>query len=186
MPGSPPEVREGRKRMTTTTVANIKKIEGECTKLCEENAQVWTELIEDPEMKVVEAKLREVQEHAQQAAERVATLPPVECMSSILAQRQAQVEVEKMRDQQKILQQRLGPLQEEAVWVIGELAMVQGRVKQAMIEARGQTYKLDRARSRGDNNNRGHNHQRGRGGKGCLSKLHFGMEEKETGLSGLG
>jgi hypothetical protein len=38
MPGSPPEVHEGRKRMTTTTVANIKKIEGECMKLCEENA----------------------------------------------------------------------------------------------------------------------------------------------------
>jgi hypothetical protein len=86
MPGSPPEVHEGRKRTTTTTVANIKKIEGECMKLCEENAQVWTKLIEDLEMKVVEAKLREAQEHAQQVAERVATLPPVVCMSAILAQ----------------------------------------------------------------------------------------------------
>jgi hypothetical protein len=38
MPGSPPEVREGKKRPTTTTVANIKNIEGECTKFCEENA----------------------------------------------------------------------------------------------------------------------------------------------------
>jgi hypothetical protein len=47
MPGSPSEVHEGRERMETTTVANIKKIEGECTKLYEENAQVWTKLIED-------------------------------------------------------------------------------------------------------------------------------------------
>jgi hypothetical protein len=38
MPGTPPEVHEGRERMETTTVANIKKIEGECAKLCEENA----------------------------------------------------------------------------------------------------------------------------------------------------
>jgi hypothetical protein len=43
---------------------------------------------------------------------------------------------------------------------------------------------LTPARSRGDNNNRGQNHQIGRGGKGSLTKLHFGMEEKETGMSG--
>jgi hypothetical protein len=113
----------------------LRKIEGECTKLCEENAQVWKELIEDPEMKAIEAKLREAQEQCTRHSERVATLPPVECMSTILAQRKAYVEVERMRDQQKILQQRLGPLQEEAVRVIGELAMVQGKVKQEVIEA---------------------------------------------------
>jgi len=33
------------------------------------------------------------------------------------------------------MQQRLGPLQEEEVWVIWELATVQGRVKQPAIEA---------------------------------------------------
>jgi hypothetical protein len=38
---------------------------------------VWTELIEDPEMKVIEAKLREVKEHEQQVVERDATLPLV-------------------------------------------------------------------------------------------------------------
>jgi hypothetical protein len=42
--------------------------------------------------------------------------------------------VERMRDQKNILQQRLGPLQEEAVWVIGELATMHGRVKRATIE----------------------------------------------------
>jgi hypothetical protein len=66
-----------------------------------------------PEMKVVEAKLREAQEQVHQAAERAATLPPMERMLAILAQQQAQVEVERMRDQQNILQKRLGPLQEE-------------------------------------------------------------------------
>ena len=39
-----------------------------------------------------------------------------------------------MRDQQKIPQQRLGPLQEEEAWVIGELSTVYGRVKQAAVE----------------------------------------------------
>jgi hypothetical protein len=65
MPRFPPEVHEGREIMTTTTVVNIKNIEGEYTKLCEENAQVWTELIEDPNMKVVESKIRESQEQVQ-------------------------------------------------------------------------------------------------------------------------
>jgi hypothetical protein len=37
IPGSPPEVCKGRMRTTTTTVSHIKKIEGECMKLCEEN-----------------------------------------------------------------------------------------------------------------------------------------------------
>jgi hypothetical protein len=56
-------------------------------------------------------------------------------MTTILAQRQSYLEVEKMRDQQKILQQHLGPMQEEAVRVIGELATAQGKVKQATYEA---------------------------------------------------
>jgi len=43
--------------------------------------------------------------------------------------------VERLRDQQNILQQRLGPRQEEAVRIIGELAIIQGRVKQAAVEA---------------------------------------------------
>jgi hypothetical protein len=80
--------------MVMTTVSNIKRIEGECTKLCEESAGL-DKLVEDPEMKAIEAKLREAQEHAQQASERVATLPPVERMTTILAQRQSYVEVEK-------------------------------------------------------------------------------------------
>jgi hypothetical protein len=42
MPGIPPKLREGREIMATKTVSNIKRIEGECAKLCEESAQIWT------------------------------------------------------------------------------------------------------------------------------------------------
>jgi hypothetical protein len=38
--GTLPEEREGTKRTTMTTIENIKKLEGECTKLCEESAQI--------------------------------------------------------------------------------------------------------------------------------------------------
>jgi len=85
MPGLPPEVREGRERMTTTYVANIKKIDDECAKLCEENAEVWIELIEYPEMKIIEENLRDVQEQAQLVVERETTLPQVEHMLAILS-----------------------------------------------------------------------------------------------------
>jgi hypothetical protein len=47
MPGTPPEVREGRERTTMTIVANIKKVEEECAKLYEESTQIWTDLVED-------------------------------------------------------------------------------------------------------------------------------------------
>jgi hypothetical protein len=60
MPRSPTEVCEGRKRTKTTTVSNIKKIEGEFMKLCEENTHVRKYLIEYTEMKLIEANLREV------------------------------------------------------------------------------------------------------------------------------
>jgi hypothetical protein len=44
------------------------------------------------------------------------------------------VEVEKMQDQQKILQHCLRPLQEEALKVIGEMETSQGKVKKATHE----------------------------------------------------
>jgi hypothetical protein len=58
-------VREGREIMETKIVSNIKRIEGECgEKLCEDSVRVWTEFVEEPKMKAIEAKLREEQEHA--------------------------------------------------------------------------------------------------------------------------
>jgi hypothetical protein len=37
-PGTPPEAREGRERTMMKSVANIKKVEEECAKLCKESA----------------------------------------------------------------------------------------------------------------------------------------------------
>jgi hypothetical protein len=51
--------RAGRERTTMTVIANIKKVEEECMKRYKESAQIWTDLVEDPEMKVMEEKLRE-------------------------------------------------------------------------------------------------------------------------------
>jgi hypothetical protein len=104
--------------------------------------KVWEELMGDPDMKVVEAKLREAQEHANEVAEKVTTLPSIECMATILAQRQAYVEVERLKDQQKVLQQRLGPRQEETVTIIGELATLQGKVKQSTVETENKLQNL--------------------------------------------
>jgi hypothetical protein len=82
--GTLPEVREGRERMTMTVVTNI-KVEEECAKLYEESMQIWIDLVEYPKMKVVEAKLREAQEKAKQASEKITTFPLVERMTTILS-----------------------------------------------------------------------------------------------------
>jgi len=103
--GTPPEVQEGRERMPMTVVTNIKKVEENCTKLCEEREKIWIDLAEELEMKVMEARLREEKERAQQASDKITTLSPAECMTTILAQRQSYLEVDKLRDQQNILQQ---------------------------------------------------------------------------------
>jgi hypothetical protein len=58
-PDTPPEVCEGKMRMKMIRIAKIKKFEEECTKNCEESAKVWEELMSGPEMKSIEAKLRE-------------------------------------------------------------------------------------------------------------------------------
>jgi hypothetical protein len=90
--------------------------------------------VEDTNMKVLQDKLREAQEKAQQALERTTTLPPAKCMTKFLAQRQSYLEVDKMRDQQKILQQFLKPMKEKVVRVIDELAIAQGKVKHESCE----------------------------------------------------
>jgi hypothetical protein len=59
MPRMPPEVHKGRERMEMKKISNIKKVEGECAKLCEERKHIWTELVEDPKIKEMEARLRD-------------------------------------------------------------------------------------------------------------------------------
>jgi hypothetical protein len=86
-PGMPPEEKAQREITSMTTVENIKKLDEECTKLCEESTQIWKTLMEDPKMKVVEDILRDVPEKVQKALETISTLPLVECMMAILAQR---------------------------------------------------------------------------------------------------
>jgi hypothetical protein len=61
---TPPEVHVGRVQTRETTISKIKKIEDECTKICEESVQGWKEIMGGSEMKAIEAKLREVQYHA--------------------------------------------------------------------------------------------------------------------------
>jgi hypothetical protein len=85
-------------RKTTIAVSKIKKFEDECTKFFEESEKVWEELMGNLEMKVVEEKLQEAQEHSNEVVEKATTLLPVEQMVAILAQQEVHVEVERFRD----------------------------------------------------------------------------------------
>jgi hypothetical protein len=82
----PPEVCEGIMRMEMTTISKINKFEDECEFFFKESVKVWEELMGDLEMKVVEAKLREVQEHANEAVAKETTFTRVERLASILSQ----------------------------------------------------------------------------------------------------
>jgi type IV secretory pathway VirB4 component len=50
--GTPPKERAGRERTTMTAIENLKRLDEECTNICEESAQIWTTLMDDPYMKV--------------------------------------------------------------------------------------------------------------------------------------
>jgi hypothetical protein len=58
-PVTPPEEKVERERTTMAAVASIKRMEKECANLCEENAHIWKNMMEDPDMKVVEARIRD-------------------------------------------------------------------------------------------------------------------------------
>jgi hypothetical protein len=115
VPGTPPEEREQREKTMQTSVAKIKILEQECTRMCDESTHIWTQLTMNPELKVMEDKIRSVQEKAHQENESINTLPPVEWMTTILANRQLYVEVEQMKVEHKSIVQKLEPLQDEAL-----------------------------------------------------------------------
>jgi hypothetical protein len=54
MPGTPPEEKEQRERTTTTSVENIKSLDQECVRLCDESTHIWTQLTMNPELKEIE------------------------------------------------------------------------------------------------------------------------------------
>jgi hypothetical protein len=114
-----------------TSFVSIKRINEECTKLCEEGTQIWTNLMEDPKMKAVEGRLRDAQEKVHKASENISRVPLAERLTTILGSMQSYTKIKEIREQQKVLQQRLVPLQEESLRVIGELAVAHSTVKQA-------------------------------------------------------
>jgi hypothetical protein len=59
IPGTPPEEREKREKMVNTTVENIKSLEVECAKLCEESTEFWTRLTEDVELQEIGQKIQD-------------------------------------------------------------------------------------------------------------------------------
>jgi hypothetical protein len=58
--GTPLEENKQREITVVTLVASIKIMEEELGKVCEESTQLWKKLMEDPKMKFVEERLRNV------------------------------------------------------------------------------------------------------------------------------
>jgi hypothetical protein len=62
IPGTPLEEREKMEKMMNTTVENIKSLETESSKLCEESTEVWSRLIEDVQLQEIGQKIQALQE----------------------------------------------------------------------------------------------------------------------------
>jgi len=73
-PRTPPKEKEHKERTSMTLVEIIKSLDEECVKLCEERMHIWTNMMEDIVMKVVEARLRDVQEKAQKDLDNISML----------------------------------------------------------------------------------------------------------------
>jgi hypothetical protein len=56
--GTPPEEKKQRSRKSITSTTSIKNMDAECTKLCKESTQLWTNLTEDLTLKFIEETLR--------------------------------------------------------------------------------------------------------------------------------
>jgi hypothetical protein len=69
VPRTPPEEREQRENLMHASFANIKILEQECTRMCDESIHIWTQLIMNPKLKEIEDKIRSTQEKAHQANE---------------------------------------------------------------------------------------------------------------------
>jgi hypothetical protein len=120
-PSTPLEEREKREKTSLMTVESIKSLDEECVKLYEESTQVWTQLLENAEIQVLEQRLQTMQEKAQKIKDTMNTLPPKERMTAIIENRQLNQEINQIRMEQQNLAQKLEPLQEEAFRVTKEL-----------------------------------------------------------------
>jgi len=57
IPSMPPKEIQQREKTVVTTVESIKILEEECMKLYEERTQVWTQLLENAELQMLEQML---------------------------------------------------------------------------------------------------------------------------------
>jgi hypothetical protein len=83
IPGTPPEEREQREKLVTTTLENIISLEEECTKLYAESMGAWMQLTEDMELQAIGHKLQAAQDKVHKFKEVMSTLQPTEMVTTM-------------------------------------------------------------------------------------------------------
>jgi hypothetical protein len=99
-PGTPPKERAQREQTTQTTVGKIKILEHECINICDKGTCMWKEMKNTPELQALEEKIMVAQEQVNQATERANTLPPIERMTTLLANKKLYLAVEQLKEEQ--------------------------------------------------------------------------------------
>jgi hypothetical protein len=90
---TPQEVRDLREATSHSAVGRLKTFALEYKQLSARSTQTYENLIENPELQVLEAKLQEAKQHANMLQAQLKALTPVERMKRFPEQRTAQQQV---------------------------------------------------------------------------------------------
>jgi uncharacterized protein with PIN domain len=129
VPSTPQEVRDQREESAKNTVASIKSLALACKQLSDRSARTYECLVEDPELKKLEAQLQESQQQAFSLQAQMKLLTAVERM--------------KRSQEQRIVQQQITALQSKVMEVTQKLQHVQDEACKVFEEIYGQGSQLD-------------------------------------------
>jgi hypothetical protein len=93
MPETPQEVRDLREATARNAVGRLKTLALECKQLSTRSTQTYENLMENPELQMLEAQLKEAKQHADVLQAQLKALTPIERMKRFPEQRTTQQQV---------------------------------------------------------------------------------------------
>jgi hypothetical protein len=121
VPSTPQEVRDQREEAAKSIVERIRILASECKKLRNRSMQTYECLMEDPELRKLEAQLQEAQQQALIVQAQMKSLTAVERMKRSQEQCVAQQQITAIQGRVMEVTQRLQPMQDEACMVFEEI-----------------------------------------------------------------
>jgi uncharacterized protein YdcH (DUF465 family) len=121
VPSTLQEVRDQREETAKNTVVRIRSLTSECKQLSDRSAQTYECLVEDPELRKLEAQLQEAQQQAFSVQVQMKLLTTVERMKRSQEQCAVQQQITALQGKVMEVTQKLQPVQDEACKVFEEI-----------------------------------------------------------------